>query len=163
MLQVERDEGSASAKLFDHGRNHHRAEAYRVSGNHEEYDLEGEAHTDEAIVERGMRDGWRILAADQIEDKIQRRQRQNAPDGGDPEYYFGEFHVPASIATRCARGTAEAAIPTSSLVYSPPTVRPSIRSVGEATEPRNSRSPAISETLKNISFRFPATVISSTG
>ena len=48
-------------------------------------------------------------------------------------------------------------------VYSPPTVRPSMRIVGAATEPRNSRSLAISEMLKNRSFKFPATVISSTG
>src|SRR5271155_3181080 len=47
--------------------------------------------------------------------------------------------------------------------YSPPTVRPSTRSVGAATEPRNSRSLAISLMLKKSSFRFPATVISSTG
>ena len=47
--------------------------------------------------------------------------------------------------------------------YSPPTVKPSMRRVGEATEPRNSRSFAISEMWKNMSFRFPATVISSTG
>jgi hypothetical protein len=47
--------------------------------------------------------------------------------------------------------------------YSPPTVKPSIRIVGAATEPRNSRSLAISEMLKKTSFKFPATVISSTG
>src|SRR5882724_7412449 len=47
--------------------------------------------------------------------------------------------------------------------YSPPTTRPSMRMVGQAMEPRNSRSLAISEMLKNSSFRFPATVISSTG
>ena len=35
--------------------------------------------------------------------------------------------------------------------------------VGAATDPRNSRSLAISEILKNRSFKFPATVISSTG
>src|SRR5258708_15093168 len=49
------------------------------------------------------------------------------------------------------------------LHYSPPTVRPSTRIVGAATDPRNSRSLAISEILKNNSFKFPATVISSTG
>src|SRR6478672_11407028 len=47
--------------------------------------------------------------------------------------------------------------------YSPPTVRPSIRIVGQATAPRNSRSFPISEILKKISFKLPATVISSTG
>ncbi len=53
--------------------------------------------------------------------------------------------------------------PQSSAVYSPPTVSPSIRIVGEATLPRNSRSLAISEILQNMSLRLPATVISSTG
>jgi hypothetical protein len=47
--------------------------------------------------------------------------------------------------------------------YSPPTVSPSIRIVGEATLPRNSRSFAISEMLQKMSLRLPATVISSTG
>src|SRR5881396_1350583 len=47
--------------------------------------------------------------------------------------------------------------------YSPPTVRPSMRMVGEATAPRNSRSLAISEIFRNISFKLPPTVISSTG
>jgi hypothetical protein len=60
-----------------------------------------------------------------------------------------------------ARGTDDGVRPYTS--YSPPTVRPSMRIVGAATEPRNSRSLAISEMLKNRSFRFPATVISSTG
>src|SRR5260370_26560740 len=49
------------------------------------------------------------------------------------------------------------------LSYTPPTVRPSIRIVGEATLPRNSRSLPISEMLQNMSLRLPATVISSTG
>lgn len=47
--------------------------------------------------------------------------------------------------------------------HSPPTVSPFMRMVGAATEPRNSRSLAMSEMLMNISFKFPATVISSTG
>src|SRR5207248_4553353 len=38
-----------------------------------------------------------------------------------------------------------------------------MRMVGEATAPRNSRSLAISEIFRNISFKLPATVISSTG
>jgi hypothetical protein len=48
-------------------------------------------------------------------------------------------------------------------VYSPPTVSPSSRSVGAATAPRNSKSLPISEMLTSMSFKFPATVISSTG
>ena len=44
----------------------------------------------------------------------------------------------------------------------PATVIPSMRTVGTAPEPRNSRSFPIAETLRNMSFRFPAIVISST-
>src|SRR5581483_11279590 len=47
--------------------------------------------------------------------------------------------------------------------YSPPTVNPSIRIVGQAMAPRNSKSLPISEMLKRSCFRLPATVISSTG
>ena len=49
------------------------------------------------------------------------------------------------------------------LAYSPATVMPSILSVGDAIELRNSRSLPISAMLKNMSFKLPATVISSTG
>src|SRR5258706_1662724 len=47
--------------------------------------------------------------------------------------------------------------------YSPATVRPSMRMVGAATDPRNSRSLPISLMWKNMSLRLPPTVISSTG
>ena len=40
------------------------------------------ADADEAVVEARMRDRGRVLLADQVEDEIQRRQKQNAPDGG---------------------------------------------------------------------------------
>jgi hypothetical protein len=93
ILQIEHDQGSAVTKLLEHGRNHHRAEARGVSGNHEECDLEGQPHTDEAIVKRGMSDGRGILASDQIEYEIQRREHQDAPNGSDPKYDLGEFHL----------------------------------------------------------------------
>jgi hypothetical protein len=63
----------------------------------------------------------------------------------------------ARLGVLCARSTGV------KVDYSPPTVRPSTRIVGAATDPRNSKSFAISEMLKNNSFRLPATVISSTG
>src|SRR5215470_9884560 len=47
--------------------------------------------------------------------------------------------------------------------YSPAIVMPSMRSVGQAVELRNSRSLPISVMLLSMSFRFPATVTSSTG
>src|SRR5579863_4077169 len=61
------------------------------------------------------------------------------------------------------RKTREALTVPDKRSYSPPTVSPSILIVGEAVEPRNSRSFPTSEILKKISFKFPATVISSTG
>jgi hypothetical protein len=60
-------------------------------------------------------------------------------------------------------GTSPGGTASAHHTYSPPTVSPSTRIVGAATDPRNSRSLAISEILKNNSFKFPATVISSTG
>ena len=46
--------------------------------------------------------------------------------------------------------------------HAPAIVIPSMRSVGEATDPRNSRSFPIAVTLRSISARFPAIVTSST-
>src|SRR5579863_6700254 len=142
MLQIEDYKGGAVAKLLQHGGNHHEAKPRRVYCDQEEYDLEGQTDADETVVEGGVSDGRRIFLPDQVEDEIQGREDQNAPNACGPKNDLGEFH-----------GTN----------YSPPTVRPSMRSVGAATEPRNSRSFAISEMLKNRSFRLPATVISSTG
>src|SRR5215467_9866896 len=42
--------------------------------------------------------------------------------------------------------------------YSPAMVMPSMRSVGEATEPRKIRSLPMAVMFRNISFRLPATV-----
>src|SRR5207249_3823527 len=61
-------------------------------------------------------------------------------DAGNRKHHLGKFHA-----------------------YSPPTVSPSMRRLGDATELRNSRSLATSEMFMNMSFRLPATVISSTG
>jgi hypothetical protein len=48
------------------------------------------------------------------------------------------------------------------VAHAPARVMPSMRSVGEATEPRNTRSFPIAVTLRSMSARFPAMVISST-
>src|SRR5450755_2506243 len=69
--------------------------------------------------------------------------------------------VPLDLVSLSQKRRARAPAPHTN--YSPPTIRPSIRMVGQAMAPRNSRSLAISEILKNISLRLPATVISSTG
>src|ERR1700733_7335560 len=92
MLEIEHDEGRASAEFLDHRRDYHRAEPHRVQRNHDECDLEGQPYTDEAVVEPGMRDRRGILASDEIENEIERREYQHAPDAGYPEYDLGEFH-----------------------------------------------------------------------
>src|SRR5579863_3416366 len=96
MLEVENGEGRAVAELFEQGRDHHGAEAHRVAGDYEEGGLPGEGNADEAVVEGGVRDGWRVLAADCVEHEIERREDEDAPEGGDPEDDFGEFHGVAS-------------------------------------------------------------------
>ena len=63
MLQIKHGEGSAVAKFLDHRRNHHGTEADRVSGNHKESELEGQAHADEAVVKGGVGDRRRIFFA----------------------------------------------------------------------------------------------------
>src|ERR1700722_7952336 len=93
MLQVEHYKGRAVAELLEHRRNHHRAEAHRVSGDHYKCDLKGQSYADETIIERGMCDRRRIVATDQIEYEIKRRENQDAPDGRDPEDDPGEFHA----------------------------------------------------------------------
>jgi len=92
MLQVESCESGAVAELLEDGRDHHRAEADGITGDDKEDELESERSTHEAIVERGVRDGRGILASDQVEHKIERREDKDAPDKSDPEKNFGEFH-----------------------------------------------------------------------
>src|ERR1700693_2027201 len=147
VLQIKHEEGSPIPELFDHSRNHHQPETHRIPRDHQKCHLPCQAHADESVIEARMRDGRRILPPDHIKQEIKRCKDQNAPDAGNPEHNFGNFHLLGELLK----------------FYSPPTVRPSTRIVGAATDPRNSRSFAISEMLKNNSFRLPATVISSTG
>ena len=92
MLQIEHNEGRSVAEFLDHRRNHHRTQAHRVPGNHDECDLKSQPHADESVVKRGMRDGRGVLAPDQIEHEIERREYQHAPNAGDPKHDLGEFH-----------------------------------------------------------------------
>ena len=219
MLQVENSLRRSEAEFFEDRWEHHGAEAERICCDDDERELPGESASDETVIEAGMRDGRRILAANRVIEELQRSDNQDSPDGGDPENDLGEFHAhlggercelcvlcgehqdTTTAATEehwtivCAPGIvfydapwireaaaselqdekrslrlrggpfdcAQGQLRPSYTSYSPPTIRPSIRIVGLATDPRNSRSFAISEMLKKRSFRFPATVISSTG
>src|SRR3984957_14372508 len=92
MLQIESRQGSAVAEFFDDGRNHHRVEAHRVASDDEKCKLPSQAGAEESVVEAGVRDGWGIVAADDLEHKEERRENEKAPDAGDPENCFSEFH-----------------------------------------------------------------------
>src|ERR1700722_393947 len=179
MLEVEDDQGCTVAELLKDRGDHHGAEAHGVASDYDEGELPCQAYADETIVESGVGDGRRILTGDCVEHEVERGEDKDAPDRCDPEDDFGEFHFlprelnapsgangeksKSPLLAKDARNGAPGSHSLISRHYSPPTVRPSMRIVGAATEPRNSRSLGISEMLKNISFRLPATVISSTG
>jgi len=92
-LQIKHEQRGAVSELLNHGRNHHRPQAYRVARDEKEYDLKCKPYADESVVKARMRDRRRILAPDDIEHKIKRRQHQEAPDAGGPKDDLGEFHV----------------------------------------------------------------------
>ncbi len=119
ILQKKHEQGSAVAELLKDGWNHHGSESHGIFRDYEECDLEGQSHADETVIERGVGDGRRIVAADHIEDEIKRCEDQHTPNARDPKYDLGEFHVPALVSATCARGTAEAAVPTWFCLLSP--------------------------------------------
>ena len=92
-LQDQSYHGDSVGRFFKHGRNHQRAEAHRVRGDVAERDLPSQGHTHEPVEESGMRDGGRILLADEVKQEIERRDDGQAPDACDPEDDFREFHV----------------------------------------------------------------------
>jgi hypothetical protein len=92
VLQYENEDGWSVGKFFDHGRNHHGTKTSWISGDDAESDLPGECESDEAVIEAGVRDGRRILAADEIKHEVQGNNYKETPDACDPENDFGEFH-----------------------------------------------------------------------
>ncbi len=89
VLQVQRSQGNEVGKLFEDGGKHHEAEADGIECDDNKGKLPGESEADEAVVKGGVGDGWRVIAADQVEYEVKRSEDQNAPDGGDPESEFG--------------------------------------------------------------------------
>ena len=187
MLRVQHNHRCDEAEFFKNRWNHHRTQANGISRDDEKRYLPRQTYAYKSIEKSGMSDGWRILPANHVEHEIKRGENDDAPHEGDIEGDLSRISsvfafsrnfkserrdeqkvktAPNSITSRRSPslrfgGRTNASVPTRA--YSPPTVRPSIRIVGQATDPRNSRSFAISAILKNSSFRFPATVISSTG
>src|SRR5215475_9616369 len=92
MLRVEDGHRDCKAEFFQHGRDHHRPKADRISGDDKESDLPRQAGADESVVETRMGDGWRVLTSDHVEHEVKRSQYDNAPGEGDVEKNLGEFH-----------------------------------------------------------------------
>jgi hypothetical protein len=45
-----------------------------------------------------MRDGRRIVAADEIKHEVKRREDQESPNAGNPKYNLCEFHLLSPVA-----------------------------------------------------------------
>ncbi len=100
LLQIQNKQSGSVAEFLQHRRQHHDSEAYRILRDDEEGKLPCQSGAEKAIIKTGMRDGRRILATDDVEHKIKRRENEDAPNACDPENNFGEFHfVPSG---KCA-------------------------------------------------------------
>ena len=69
LLEIQCGHGRCIAHFFEQRGNHHRTEAHRVGGDHNEDELKCQANGREAIVKAGMGDRRRIVTADGIENE----------------------------------------------------------------------------------------------
>lgn len=93
LLKDKNDDRNRINDFFEDRCNHERAETDRIFRNEHKSDLPDERDSHEAIEKSGMGNRRWILLADEIEHKIQRGDKEEAQDGGDPKDNFGEFQV----------------------------------------------------------------------
>src|SRR5262249_14052073 len=93
VLRIQNECGNEIAQFFEDAHEHQRSEADRIRRNDEKNELPGQRDSRKSVIKERMRDRRRILLANLVEDEKQRRQDQNAPDAGDVEKNFGEFHA----------------------------------------------------------------------
>src|SRR5450432_922009 len=110
MLCEEHEQRGAVPELLQHGGNDHHSEAVRIACDDYEGELPHDGRANEAVIKRGMSDRRRILATDKIEHEIQRREDEDAPDGGNRENYFSEFHF-VTLAKSLGQNLADIACP----------------------------------------------------
>src|SRR3954471_7278082 len=89
-VRIEHEHGRDVEDLLENGGDHDDAIARRIGGDDEERELPYQGHTDETVVQIGVRDWWRVSAADGVEREEQGRHDQDAPDAGYPEHDAGE-------------------------------------------------------------------------
>src|SRR5580692_7603983 len=65
-LENQNDHRCDVTDFFKHRRNHERSIAERVRRDNEKHDLPCQSRTHESVEESRMRDGWRIIPANQI-------------------------------------------------------------------------------------------------
>lgn len=93
MLPIERAQGEGINEFFQNRRQHHQAKADRIASDDQECELPGKASAEESVVEAGMRDRRRILAADGVEHEVERSEDEQTPDERNVESDFSEFHL----------------------------------------------------------------------
>src|ERR1700722_14897606 len=91
VLQIERDQRYPVGKLFEYGREHHGAEADGIAGDDREGELPSEASADEPVVEGGVRDRRRVLAADQGEHEVEGGGERTPKRGAKKKGFLGNF------------------------------------------------------------------------
>ena len=62
-----------------------------IPGDNGKRDLPDQSDANEAVEKGGMGDGRRIFFANEIEHEVERRDREETRDGGEPENNFCEF------------------------------------------------------------------------
>src|ERR1700722_16987037 len=90
LLREEHKQSDAVDEFLQHRGNHHGPKAYWIGGDYKERDLPYQRRPDEAVVETGMRERRRILAADQVEHEVKWREDEESPDCCNPEDDLGE-------------------------------------------------------------------------
>ncbi len=100
MLVVKDERRKKVAEFFEDADEHERPEAHGIRSNDEKHELPSQGDSGKAEVEKRMRNRRRILLANFVKDEEQRCDDENAPDAGDIEKNFGEFHGAKNLAQR---------------------------------------------------------------
>src|SRR5579859_5332177 len=92
LLGHEKDDRDGPDQLFEDGGDHDGAEADGVAGDEDKGQLPDKREAGKTVIEGRMCNRRRVLFANRVEQEIEGRNDEEAPDTGDPEHNFGKFH-----------------------------------------------------------------------
>src|SRR5256885_9164417 len=92
MLQIQNHGGQKISQLLQNADQHQRSEADRIRSDGKKHKLPRHRDSRESVIKQRMRHRRRILLADFVENKKQRRDDENSPNPGHIEKVFREFH-----------------------------------------------------------------------